>query len=199
MVFTITINVLQASISLLQSLTILNIALDMVPGIRPKSLQHSMIQVRPSPFYILCVLTRLLAAQSYVDTPRPPLPAPNTSRGRFSFPPRRSYDQPSREPRTITNADNHFRFAQNLHQNVPISQQPPPRPANSQETDTISQLATSMLQGRQVSQPRTRPEPMNYLQPLQPRQPNPLQPQMQQITPPFNLSKHCSSLKLIKR
>ncbi|TVY57869.1 ATP-dependent DNA helicase MER3 [Lachnellula cervina] len=127
-------------------------------------------------------------AQSYVDTPRPPLPAPNTSRGRFSFPPRRSYDQPSREPRTITNADNHFRFAQNLHQNVPISQQPPPRPANSQETDTISQLATSMLQGRQVSQPRTRPEPMNYLQPLQPRQPNPLQPQMQQITPPFNLN-----------
>ncbi|TVY48471.1 ATP-dependent DNA helicase [Lachnellula occidentalis] len=124
-------------------------------------------------------------AQPYFDTPRPP---PNASRGRLSFPPRGLYDQPSREPRTITNADNHFRFAQNLHQNVPISQQPPPRPAIAQQTDTISQIANAMLQKRQISQPRTGPESMNYLQPPQPRQPNPLQPQMQQITPPFNLN-----------
>ncbi|TVY22859.1 ATP-dependent DNA helicase [Lachnellula hyalina] len=127
-------------------------------------------------------------AQPYFDTPRPPLPASNTSHSRLSFPPRGLYNQPSREPRTITNADNHFRFAQNLHQNVPISQQPPPRPAIAQQTDTISQIANAMLHGKQISQPRTGPEPIDYRQPPQPRQPNPLQPQMQQITPPFNLN-----------
>jgi ATP-dependent DNA helicase HFM1/MER3 len=135
--------------------------------------------------------TSLFSARTYFDSPRPPLPAPSTGPARLSIAPRGLYNQSEGEPRTITNADNHFRFAQNLRQGVPLDQQPLPRPAIIQQADSISQLANAMLLPRQRPQarPELEPEPLNFFQPLQPRFPNPLQPQKQQITPPFNLSK----------
>jgi ATP-dependent DNA helicase HFM1/MER3 len=138
----------------------------------------------------VCILTKLLSVRPSFDSPRPPLPALNTGPARLSLAPRGLYNQPDREPRTITNADNHFRFAQNLHRGVPIGQQPPARPVVTNQTDTISQLVNAMLLPRQIPQANSKPQPTNYFQPLQTRQPNPLQPQIQQITPPFNLSKH---------
>jgi ATP-dependent DNA helicase HFM1/MER3 len=150
-------------------------------------------------FQVSCLLyrscailtTSLFSARAYFDSPRPPLPVPSTGPTRLSIAPRGLYNQPEREPRTITNADNYFRFAQNLRQGVPLNQQPPPRPAIIQQADSISQLANAMLLPRQLPQahPEPEPEPLNFFQPLQPRFPNPLQPQKQQITPPFNLSK----------
>jgi len=185
-----------------QNLAPLNGALDLDRGTYRKSLQLparlrmrvSIIQVS-SFLYTFCAFltTSPLSARPYFDSPRPPLPGPNTGPSRLSIAPRGLYNKPEKEPRTITNADNHFRFAQNLRQGVPLSQKPPSRPAPTQQAAPIAQLADAMLLPRQLPQlpqahPQPEPESMNFFQPLQPRFPNPLQPQKQQITPPFNLS-----------
>ncbi|KAH8672679.1 hypothetical protein BGZ60DRAFT_429997 [Tricladium varicosporioides] len=87
------------------------------------------------------------------------------------------------------------RFAQNLRQGVPIcNAPPPPRPINMSNmplSDQSDQLENSMLMPPhtfQKFQVRNEPPSTNHYQQPQGRTANPLQPQKQQITPPFNLS-----------
>ncbi|CZS95956.1 related to ATP-dependent DNA helicase [Rhynchosporium agropyri] len=160
-------------------------------------------------------------------------PASSTGRTRLSLAPPSMYNQPEREPRMITNADNHFRFTQNLRNGVSLSQALP-RQFSMQSTDPISPLATAMLTQQPMSlrqaQPAQsinwdlqliqRPARREIVRPTEPlglsptdilaqnctlqRQPHSdnadifqglpdsrlkqLQPQKQQVTPPFNLN-----------
>ncbi|KAL2075798.1 hypothetical protein VTL71DRAFT_741 [Oculimacula yallundae] len=157
----------------------------------------------------------------------------STARARLSFPLPSMYNQPEREPRTITNADNHFRFTQNLRNGVPLRQALPGQ-LSIQSADPISPLATAMLMQQPLSFRQAQPEQginwdlqhgqgllrretvlpteslgsfvsnMSAHQSTLQRQPdfghstifqglpanrlNQLQPQKQQITPPFNLN-----------
>ncbi|KAF4626366.1 hypothetical protein G7Y89_g11796 [Cudoniella acicularis] len=124
-------------------------------------------------------------------SPQQALLPSNTVQSRLSLAPRNIYSQLGKEPRSITNADNHFRFAQNLRQGAPIDNSRP-RPPNPPAIDTIDQLANAMLMQRQnyrhIPLASADPGPANFLQQPHTRIPNPLQPQKQQVTPPFNLS-----------
>ncbi|KAG4443821.1 hypothetical protein IFR05_000721 [Cadophora sp. M221] len=156
-----------------------------------------------------------------------------TARTRLPFAPSTMYNPPEPEPRTITNADNHFKFTQNLRSGVLLSQALP-RKLSMQSTDPISPLATAMLtqqsmplrqaqplQGinrdlqpsqaqsrRETMAPNGAPDPSptdflmqqsmmqgqptlvhsNFFQGLHSNRLSQLQPQRQQVTPPFNLN-----------
>ena len=127
-----------------------------------------------------------------------PLSNASTIPARISLVPRSIYNKPHREPRTITNADNHFRFAQNLRQGLPVNQAAP-RSNNMQQYSPISQLANNMLMQRpmQMPVPQDTPDPADAFAELHPSRINQLQPQRQQVTPPFNLSKY-STLHLAR-
>jgi hypothetical protein len=120
------------------------------------------------------------------------------------------YNQPEQEPRILINADNHFRFAQNLREGVPISPAPPRtnfmlhlgptvqrsdplfRPqTTSQPLDSIDQLANTMLMRKSMPSVQKDAAPAKFFHGhgIQPSTVNQLQPQKQQVTPPFNLSK----------
>ncbi|KAH9216380.1 Sec63 Brl domain-containing protein [Leptodontidium sp. 2 PMI_412] len=167
-----------------------------------------------------------------------PAPLSNTygldlSGTRLSFAPPTMYNQPEREPRTIINADNHFKFTQNLRNGAALSQALP-KQLSMQSTDPVSPLATAMLTQQsmplrqtqpllginrdlQFSQAQSRhetmapngapdPSPTDFLmqQSMIHGQPtlgcgnffpgshsnrlSQLQPQRQQVTPPFNLN-----------
>jgi hypothetical protein len=117
------------------------------------------------------------------------LVAPSTTTTRLSLAPRNIYNQQGeRESRAITNADHHFRFAQNLRQGLPVSR-PPQTTSNTQAQSPLSQLATSMLLQRPI--PETSPEHTSIFHGLRSNRLHKLQPQRQQVTPPFNLSKLC--------
>jgi ATP-dependent DNA helicase HFM1/MER3 len=115
----------------------------------------------------------------------------NIGHTRLSLVPRNIYNQQEAEPRIITNAHHHFRFAQNLRQGLPVNRpaQQPPRTNNfnSQQTQSpLTQLANNMLLQRPM--PQVSPEQMNLLQGQNASRLNQLQPRRQEITPPFNLS-----------
>ncbi|KAI9052221.1 hypothetical protein LZ554_003579 [Drepanopeziza brunnea f. sp. 'monogermtubi'] len=74
--------------------------------------------------------------------------APSTNRTRLTFPPRSMHSQPEPQPaselRTLSNADNHFRFAQNLRNGVALNQALS-RQKNVLSGDPISPLVNAML------------------------------------------------------
>ncbi|KAE8451600.1 hypothetical protein EG329_003673 [Mollisiaceae sp. DMI_Dod_QoI] len=117
---------------------------------------------------------------------------------RLSFAPRNAHNQLVAPPRTLNNADNHFRFTQNLRQGMPLSQ-PAQRPHIPQSTDTIGHLVDAMLAQQPLPQSRPEltstfrteythePETANFFQGLHTSRLSQLQPQRQQVTPPFNL------------
>jgi hypothetical protein len=133
-------------------------------------------------------------------------PAPVTGSNRLSLAPRNMYNQPDQEPRALINANNHFRFAQNLREGMPMNpprsnkmQQLGPAPphrdglfdkqqTNSQSLDSIDQLANAMLMKKSMPPLQTDSSAGNFFHGRQPRRVNQLQPQKQQVTPPFNLS-----------
>ncbi|PBP27947.1 meiotic helicase [Diplocarpon rosae] len=88
----------------------------------------------------------VLAGLDPNDT-RQQLQAPTTNRTRLTLP-RSMYHQsntePEREPKTLCNADNHFRFAQNLQNGVPLNKATS-RKNNTHSTDPVSPLVTAML------------------------------------------------------
>ena len=121
------------------------------------------------------------------------------------------YNQPDQEPRIPSNADNHFRFAQNLREGVPINPAAPPRTnlmqhsgpttqrgiplfqqqTTSQPLHSIDQLANAILMQKSMPPVQMDAAPANFFHShiVQPSTVNQLQPQKQQVTPPFNLSK----------
>jgi ATP-dependent DNA helicase HFM1/MER3 len=144
------------------------------------------------------------------DAPYHSHPAPLTGSNRLSLAPRKMYNQPEQKPKIIINADNHFRFAQNLREGVPINPAPPRtnlmqhlRPtvqrsaphfqsqATSQPLDSIDQLANAMLMRKSMPPMPTDAAPAKffYSHGIQPSTVNQLQSQKQQVTPPYNLSK----------
>jgi ATP-dependent DNA helicase HFM1/MER3 len=123
------------------------------------------------------------------ESSRKPLTTSNTAPSRLSLAPRNIHAQSGNEPRTITNADNHFRFAQNLRQGLPVNRVAPPQAnnfSNHQTQSPLTQLANNMLLQRPM--PQASPE-VNLFQGMNPSRLNQLQPRRQEITPPFNLSK----------
>jgi ATP-dependent DNA helicase HFM1/MER3 len=143
------------------------------------------------------------------DTPYHTQPAPFTGPNRISLAPRNMYNQFDQEDRALSNAENHFRFAQNLREGMPINLAPqrssnvrslgPMGPkrnilfsqqsTNSKSVDPIDQLANAMLIQTSVPPTQVEPETAGFFQGLHPNRINQLQSQRQQITPPFNLSK----------
>ncbi|KAE9373450.1 P-loop containing nucleoside triphosphate hydrolase protein [Stipitochalara longipes BDJ] len=127
---------------------------------------------------------------------------------RVSLAPLSIYNHPNQQPRTLSNADNHFRSAQNLREGRPINvaplrpsqiQQPEPMPPRRtplfpqqqtipQPRDSIYQLANAMLMQNSMPSLQTQPTPPNFFHHRQPSRTNQLQPKKQQITPPLNLS-----------
>ena len=144
------------------------------------------------------------------DAPYHSHPAPLTGSNRLSLAPRKNYNQPEQESRILINADNHFRFAQNLREGVPINPAPPRtnlmqhlgptvqrsaelfRPqTTSQPLDSIDQLANAMLMRKSMPpvQADAAPAKCFHGHGIQPSTVNQLQPQIEQVTPPYNLSK----------
>ncbi len=106
---------------------------------------------------------------------------------RLSLPPRNGYVQQDIEPRAASNLGNHLRVTQNLHQGIALGQAPP-RLCHRQAISPIGQLANAMLMQRPVPQANVELEPINFFQGLNSGRLDQLQPQLQQTTPPFNLS-----------
>lgn len=142
------------------------------------------------------------------DAPYHTQPAPVPVPNRLSLAPRNRYHHSEQEPRTLNNADNHFRIAQNLRDGMPLSSAPPrsyntqrPGPmalqrnalfsqqqTNSQSLDSIDQLANAMLMQKSLPPVQMEPAQTNDFRGLPSSRVNQLQPQLQQVTPPFNLS-----------
>ncbi len=150
------------------------------------------------------------------DAPYHSHPAPLTASNRISLGPRKVYNKPEQEPRILINADDHFRFAQNLRKGVPMNSATPNlmqhlRPTaqrnaplfrqqiTSQPLDSIDQLANAMLMQNSMPPVQTDAAPANFFHGhgAQPRTINKLQNQRQQVTPPFNLSKLWRELYLL--
>lgn len=125
------------------------------------------------------------------DFAQQPSTASGTAPTRLSLAPQGKHNRKESEPRVLTNADNHFRFAQNLRQGVPMNRAPPPPPVSNsidqqQAQSPLTQLVNSMLLERPISQ--ARPEQMNHFHSQNHSKLSQLQPRRQEITPPFNLS-----------
>jgi len=132
-------------------------------------------------------------------------PAPFTGSSRLSLAPRKVYSEHAQEPRVLSNANNHFRYALNLREGLPINPASarPDRmqasvqsgqqrnafslqPNNTQPRSGINDLANTLL--IQKSMPPSQPDPEpNFFHAHQASRINQLQPQKQQVTPPFNL------------
>lgn len=125
------------------------------------------------------------------DSSHQPLATVNTGPARLSLVPRSTYNQSDNEPGTISNADNYFRFAQNLRQGVAVNQASAwmnnfnHLPAQS----PLSQVATNILHR---PMPQVSPEQINLFQRPHTNTLNQLRPRRQEITPPFNLSRWLS-------
>lgn len=143
--------------------------------------------------YCVLIIFSILDRDSYSsNASHPPLATLNNVPNRLSLLPRNGYAQPGNEPRTITNPDNHFRFARNLRQGLPVNNAlPQPAPmmndfSNQQGLSPLTQLANNMLLQRPM--PLTSPE-VNFFHGVNPSRLKQLQPRRQESTPPFNLSK----------
>jgi hypothetical protein len=83
----------------------------------------------------------------------------------------------------LIDAGHHFRFAQNLRRNQARENM---MPNNGDPERVLDQLATNMLLQRPI--PQTSPEPATMFSNAHGNRIGQLQPQIQQVTPPFNLS-----------
>jgi ATP-dependent DNA helicase HFM1/MER3 len=113
----------------------------------------------------------------------------------------------------LSSADSHSRFAQNLREGMSMNVAPPrsnnmqqsvptapqrntlfsQQQNNPQSLDSIDQLANAMLTQNLVPTLQAEPAPPNFFHRRQPSGINQLQPQKQQVTPPFNLSESPTS------
>jgi len=182
--------------------------LDLDQGSQHKNILPSTTWVGYHNFILSPLLTNLsFIGRAPFDALYHVQPAPPTGSNRLSFAPRNIYHQPSQEHITLSNADNHFRFAQNLRGGVPINPAPPrpnnaqllaPREQkrnnlfsqqnNAQSLDSIDQLANAMLLQKSMPHSQTESQRANVFQGSHPPRINQLQPQRQQVTSPFNLS-----------
>jgi ATP-dependent DNA helicase HFM1/MER3 len=174
-----------------------------------KSMLPSTTSVSYHKFILLQLLTNLsFTGRAPFDAPYRVQPASLTGANRLSLAPRNIYHQSNQEPRTLSNADKHFRFAHNLREGVPVSHAPPrannmqglgpmrqqrndlfsQQPSSLQSLDRINQLSNAILMQKSMSPSQTKPEPANFFQGLPPNRINQLPPQRQQVTPLFNLS-----------
>lgn len=183
--------------------------LDLDQGSQHKNILPSTTWVSYHNFIPSPLLTNLsFTGRAPFDAPYHVQPAPPTGSNRLSFAPRNICHQPGQEHRTLSNVDNHFRFSQNLREGVPINPAPP-RPNNAQRLapmeqqrnnlfsqqlnnaqslDPIDQLANAMLLQKSMPHSQAESQRANFFQGSHPSRINQLQPQRQQVTPPFNLS-----------
>jgi ATP-dependent DNA helicase HFM1/MER3 len=155
---------------------------------RYKRICSSLILVSICSIYVLCLEAHLtkstISGRNFQthESSHQLIAAPSPNSNRLSLVSRSIYHQQERQPRAITNADHHFRFAQNLRQGLPVNRV---APAINQIgiQSPLSKLATDMLLQRPV--PYVTAEPVALLQGLQPT--NQMQSRRQHITPPFNL------------
>jgi ATP-dependent DNA helicase HFM1/MER3 len=111
---------------------------------------------------------------------------------RLSLAPQNLYSQQESEPRVLTIADNHFRFAQNLRQGLPVNRAPPSlttviQSNNQQQAQSpLTQLANNILLQRPM--PLAGPEQASGYKGQNISRLSQLQPRRQEHTPPFNLS-----------
>ena len=96
-----------------------------------------------------------------------------------------SHRYQERRQNSIPNVDQHFRFTQNLRQGLPVSRETS-MTNNRQAESVIDQLATNMVQQKTMPQPS--PKHASMFCDLRDSKVNDLQTQIQQVTPPFNLS-----------
>lgn len=113
--------------------------------------------------------------------------ASTSTTSRLSLVPWTSQHQPDEERDMLINAGHHFRFAQNLRQNQAASIAMA-RPNNVAPERVLDQLATNMLFQGPMPQTSLSPEPARVLRNEYGNRFNQLQPQIQQVTPPFYLS-----------
>ncbi|RDL39659.1 uncharacterized protein BP5553_03999 [Venustampulla echinocandica] len=125
---------------------------------------------------------------SRFNPPHQPVPPQSTHTERISLGPRNLSSRLDTESRTINNHNDHFKFTQNLRQDMPFGQGPLLRPSNAPPVDRLDQLVGSMLMQSQIARSDYEPEPITFSRQSQAYTSNPLQPQKQQVTPPFNLS-----------
>jgi hypothetical protein len=104
---------------------------------------------------------------------------------RVSLVPRNMHHRRGQEPHSVHNADPGFRITQNQHQGLSIGRDAPTM-NNTLAQSSLDQLATNMLLQRPIPQPS--PEHASLFRGLRSNRLNQLQPQRQQVTPPFNLS-----------
>jgi hypothetical protein len=112
------------------------------------------------------LLTSLIGG-TYYNQPIHPLPSQHQSSipGRLSLAPRNIYNQHQPEPpRPLSNAENHFRFTQNLRADLPVNgdlrRDPSPR-VPTRNNDSIGQLLNAMGSNRALPLARFRPEEQN--------------------------------------
>jgi hypothetical protein len=135
-------------------------------------------------FYLI---VRLSAGRdSYNFKPSSVSGGSSRSTSRLTLAPWSSQHRQERGQNSVTNANQHFRFTQNLRQGLPVSCETSTT-NNRQAENILDQLATNMILQKPMIQPS--PEHSGIFRGLRDSRVNELQPQMQQVTPPFNLSK----------
>ncbi|KAG0648723.1 hfm1 [Hyphodiscus hymeniophilus] len=126
------------------------------------------------------------------NSPRQPSTITDSTSTRLSLVPQNLYNQQENEPTVITNADNHFRFTQNLRHGLSINRVPPPSlpitnfDDQQQAQSPLTQLANNMFSQRITS--HAGPEHPNIYKSQRLGRLSQLQPRRQEATPPFNLS-----------
>ena len=86
----------------------------------------------------------------------------------------------------MMNADQHFKFTQNLRQGLLVIREAPIT-NNTQAEIALDQLATNIF--LQNPMPQHIPEPVGMSRNVHDSRINDLEPQMQQVTQPFNFGK----------
>ena len=123
---------------------------------------------------------------SYSFEPRSESVAPRRTTSRLSLTPWSSQRRQERGQSSMMNADQHFRFTQNLRQGLPVIREAPIT-HNTQAEIVLDQLATNILLQNPMPQHIT--EPAGMSRNVHDSRINDLEPQMQQVTQPFNFGK----------
>jgi len=144
------------------------------------------------------MLTYYAADRVPYQQPYQHLARQSTALNRLSLAPRNIYTQHQNEPQVLNNINNHFTLPQSTRESLPFNRSITQRHNTAHPGSTIDSLANAMLMQSSVSQRGSR-QPMPPVQYLEQDSNNlfgsvssanlsQLQPQKQQITPPFNLS-----------
>lgn len=133
--------------------------------------------------------------QQPYQQPRQQLSHPSVRSTRLSLALKNISTQHENGARVLSNAENHFRFTQNLREGVPLV----PKQNNRQAVDTIGQLANAMLMQnsatgsitlQSIAPPRgSELNATKFFSGHANSKLGQLQHQKQQITPPFNLGR----------